>query len=382
MIDHAPAALPASARAAVATDAYTTVPRDLPLPEVGPDDGLLQVEAVGLCGTDWEFYGRATRGGGLGPMVLGHETVGRVAALGERAADRWGVAAGDRVAVEEFLPCDACRLCRGGEYRLCAATDSRGSRQFLRYGCTPLDVPPGLYGGFAEYLYLHPRAIVYRVGEDVPPGLATLFVPVSNGIRWVTQEAGLTLGETLVVQGAGQHGLGCVVAARESGAGTVIAVDVAAGARRLEVAKTLGADHVLAADEVDIAEAVLDITGGVGADVVVDLVPGTTRTIATGLAMAGARGRVVLAASKHPAPSGTDDTSFLNETVVRKELRVLGVRGHDHRSVEPALALITSGRYPLETLCTHEFPLDRVHEGLRAAFGGGDRTIIHATVVP
>src|SRR6266536_250721 len=210
--------LPDHGRAAVATAPATTELRDLPLPGVGPDDGLLRVEAAGICGTDWELYLRESRGRGLGPLILGHENVGRVVAVGERAAERWGVAAGDRVAVEEFLPCGTCRLCRSGSYRLCEATDSRSGRPFLRYGSTPVTVAPGLYGGFSEYLYLHPRAIVHAVG-DLPAQLATLFVPVANGIRWVLQQGGLQLGQTVVVQGPGQHGLGCVAAARHGGAG-------------------------------------------------------------------------------------------------------------------------------------------------------------------
>jgi threonine dehydrogenase-like Zn-dependent dehydrogenase len=111
-------------RAAVATGPYTEL-RDFPLPAVGPDDGLLRVEAAAICGTDWEIYGRESRGRGLGPLILGHENVGRVVALGERAAERWGVGVGDRVAVQEFLPCGTCRLCRGGDYRLCVVGRAR-----------------------------------------------------------------------------------------------------------------------------------------------------------------------------------------------------------------------------------------------------------------
>ena len=101
--------------AAVATQPYTTELRRFPLPEPGPDDGLLRVEATAVCGTDWLIYGRESRGGRLGPLILGHEIVGRVEAIGDAAAQRWGVAPGRRVAVEEFLPCGACRRCRAEE---------------------------------------------------------------------------------------------------------------------------------------------------------------------------------------------------------------------------------------------------------------------------
>jgi threonine dehydrogenase-like Zn-dependent dehydrogenase len=362
--------------AAVATTANTTELRRFPMPVVGSDDGLLRVEATAVCGTDWLIYGRESRGARLGPLVLGHEIVGRVVEIGDSAARRWGVGVGDRVAVEEFLPCGACRLCRQGTPWLCPATDSRGDGEFLRYGCTPVAVAPALYGGFAEYLYLHPRAIVHHVGDDVPAELAALYVPVSNGIRWVVREAGLTIGQTLVVIGPGQHGLGCVVAGREAGAGRIIVVGTRADAHRLEVARALGADHTLWSDD-DPANAVAELTGGAGADVAVDLAPGAPDTIGAAIAMCGLRGTVVLAASKHGRPAAVP-----HDVVVRKELRMVGVRGHDHASVTAAIELIRAGRHPLDLLVTHRFPLHRTAEALDMAGLRADPTAIHVTVSP
>jgi threonine dehydrogenase-like Zn-dependent dehydrogenase len=370
--------LPARVSAAVATAPFTIELRDFPTPVIGEDDGLLAVEASAICGTDWQIYGRNGRGEGLGPLILGHENVGRVVALGPLARERWGIAVGDRVAVEEFLPCGTCRLCRSGNYRICEATDSRGSGPFLRYGSTPVTVPPALYGGQAQYLYLHPRAIIYPVGEEIPPELATLFVPLGNGIRWVVQEGALRLGETVVVIGPGQHGLGCVVAARHAGAGKIIVVGTAADRHRLEVAEALGADHIVAGDETDAVAAVRELTGGLGSDVVVDLAPGAVSTVEDAIAMAAKRGRVLLAAAKHGRPV----SGFPHDTVVRKELTLRGVRGHDHRSVEPALNLIRSGKYPLDLLCTHTFGLSAVADALRMAGTRTDPRAIHVTVMP
>src|SRR5574341_1690371 len=147
--------------AAVTPAPLRTELRRLPVPEIGADDGLLQVEACGLCGTDWDFYTRR-RGAHLGPLILGHEIVGRIVAVGDAAAARWKVTVGERIAVEEFLPCGQCEFCRSGRPALCRETDSRSER-FLRYGATPVDVPPALWGGFSEMLYLHPHALVHRV---------------------------------------------------------------------------------------------------------------------------------------------------------------------------------------------------------------------------
>ncbi len=375
------AAPPARSRpvsAAVATEALTTRIRRYPLPELGPDDGLLRVEAAAVCGTDWEIYRRRGRDADLGPLILGHENVGRITAIGARAAERWGVEAGDRIAVEQYLPCGTCRMCRGGDYRLCPDTDSYGGRPVPRYGATPVDVEPSLFGGFAEYLYLHPRSIVHRVGEDIAPELATLFVPLANGIRWVVREGGLTVGQTLVVIGPGRHGLGCVVAAREAGAGLIVVVGTPHDRRRLAVARALGADRVLESGKDDPVAAVRELTGGVGADLVVDLAPGAASTVEDAIAMCAPRAKVMLAASKNGKPV----SGFQHDLAVRKELVLRGVRGHDHRSVEPALDLIRSGRHRLGMLCTHRFPLEAAHAALLTAGTGAAAGAIHVSVIP
>src|SRR5947209_17780552 len=95
----------------------TLVARDFPVPDIGDDDGLLRVEACGLCGTDHEQYTGALPAGFA--FVPGHEAVGVVEAVGPRAAERWGVQAGDRVAVEAFQACGTCEACASGDNGLC-----------------------------------------------------------------------------------------------------------------------------------------------------------------------------------------------------------------------------------------------------------------------
>lgn len=366
-----------TATAAVAVDALRTELQEFPLPEIGPDEGLLEIEVAGVCGTDWEIYGRKSRGRGLGPLILGHENVGRIAAIGERAAERWGVGVGDRVAVEEFIPCGHCRLCRSGQYRICEATDSRSKKPFLRYGSVSTGRPPALWGGFSEYQYLHPNSIVYPIGQEVPGELAALFVPISNGIRWVVQEGGGTVGGTIVVQGPGQHGLGCVIAAKEAGMKTVILSGLSQDAGRLEVGRALGADHTIEADAEDLVSRVEELTDGEMVDMVVDTTPGAISAVEDALEIAAKRATIILAGSKHGKPA-----PFMNDTVVRKEITIRGVRGHDHRSVEPAIEIIQSGRYPLERLSTHRLGLDEVDRALRIVGERADPEAIHVNVVP
>ncbi len=361
--------------AAVAVAPLRTELRQLPVPAVGTDDGLLAVDACGLCGTDWEFYTRR-RGAHLGPLILGHEIVGRVLAAGARASARWNVVPGDRVVVEEFLPCGECEFCRSGRPALCEATDSRSETPFLRYGATSIEIPPGLWGGFSEVLYLHPRALVHRIPDDLSSDLATLFVPISNGVRWVIKEGRLPRGGTAVVIGPGAHGLGCVVAAVEGGAKHVIAVGRSKSVR-LEVAQVLGAIPVVAGGA-DVVAAVREITGGEQAHLIVDLAPGAPETMEIALAVARKGATVILAASKHGKPMG----GTLNDIVIRKELTIKGVRGRDYQSVEDALRIIHSGRYPLQRVRTHTFRIAQSDQALRVLGERADPSAIHVSVVP
>src|SRR5881397_1324454 len=156
------------ARALVLERPRTLVERTLPVPHVGDDDGLLRIEACGLCGTDHEQFTGALPAGFA--FVPGHEAVGVIEAVGPAAAERWGVAPGDRVAIEVFLSCRECDRCQAGEYRHCrrhGITDM--------YGFIPADREPGLWGGYAELQYLAPDTMLHPVPPALDPVVATIF---------------------------------------------------------------------------------------------------------------------------------------------------------------------------------------------------------------
>src|SRR5271166_2033464 len=138
------------------------VVRELPLPNLGDDDAPVRVAACGLCGTDHEQYTGELAGGFA--FVPGHETVGTIEAIGQRAAQRWGVSEGDRVAVEVFQSCRQCANCDAGEYRRC---ERHGLADM--YGFIPVDRVPGLWGGYSEYQYLAPDSMVLPVPADLNP---------------------------------------------------------------------------------------------------------------------------------------------------------------------------------------------------------------------
>ena len=242
----------------------------VPVP-VGPRPAAgawLEVEACGVCGSDWSWYAERPISA---PFVPGHEIVGRI-------THTWGYhgnaafEVGGRVAIEEALPCWSCAVCRSGRHRLCPRS--------TRYGGTPLATAPALWGGFSQYTYLAPGTSAHAVPSSLDADLATLFIPVSNGLSWVRSAGRLSPGESAAVIGVGQHGLACVAAARRCGSGTLVAVGRAGDQARLDAAVKLGADVIVDADREDWVAAVLAATDGLGADLLVDTTPGATDILA------------------------------------------------------------------------------------------------------
>jgi threonine dehydrogenase-like Zn-dependent dehydrogenase len=355
--------------AAVAVSPGVTELRSFPFPAIPADGGLLKIEAAGVCGSDWPSYQR-TRDA----KILGHENVGRITELGPLAKARWGVEPGDRVVIEEYLPCGHCEYCRTNDFRLCDATDIWLGG--MRYGTTGVAIEPALWGGFSQYQYLHPNSVLHRVPESIPAELAALAIPLSNGFEWATFEGGAAYGKTVVVLGPGQQGLACVVAAKNAGASHIVIVGLESDAPRLAIARRLGADDTLVAGP-GVEAHVREVTRGRMADVVIEASSGGPETISAALRLVRKRGTLVLAGEKHAAVP-----QFDADAIVSRVVRILGVRGHSYRAVELALELIGSKRFPLELLCTSSFGLDHVDDALRTLGGERGSDAIHVTVLP
>jgi threonine dehydrogenase-like Zn-dependent dehydrogenase len=342
--------------------------REYPLPEIGENDGLLRVEACGVCGADWAPYQGDFHGFFYPPLILGHEVVGRIEKIGAKAAERWGVKEGDRVILEEPLPCGTCDWCLAGHYQGCPSP---------RYGAQTVNVPPALWGGYSEYMYLDPRALMHKMDPAVPIEIAPLFVPLSNGIYWTQEIGGAGIGSTVVIQGPGQHGLGCVIGAREAGAGTIIVLGLSKDKRRLELAREFGAHHTIMVDVEDAVARVREITAGHMADTVVNVTNGAPKALGMSLDLAGIRATIVAAGTAHAAAEG-----FMADTIMYKELTIKGVRGRYKRSLLPAITIIESGKYPLEKMATHTYPLEETDAAIRTVGGVGEPDAIHVTVIP
>lgn len=361
--------------AAVSYEFGRTELTDIPLPEIPADAGLLRIEMTGVCGSDWPYYKKypSTKG----PLILGHEPVGRVETLGRIAAERFGVKEGDRVALEEYLPCGHCNYCRSGDFRLCDATDTLNRPDAVRYGSTPVSRAPSLWGGYSRFQFLHPNSVFHKVPDHVPAKQATLALPLGNGVEWAYLQGATRIGEAVVIQGPGQQGLACVVAAKEAGARCIIVTGLSADERRLALARKLGAHHTIAVDQVDVVTAVRDATGGDMADLVIDCASGGTETVTGAIALARKRGRIILGGRKFKAIPAFD-----SDMLISRFLTVKGMRGHSYDAVELGLGIIASGRYALDEMCTHTFPLRDVDLALQTVGGQGLPGAIHCTVSP
>ncbi|HYC24328.1 MAG TPA: zinc-binding dehydrogenase [Candidatus Bathyarchaeia archaeon] len=363
---------PRTTRAIVQTGPRRLELRELPIPAIDADSALLRVEACGICGSDAEQYAGTLPA--PWPVIPGHEPLGIIEQIGERAARRWGVAAGDRVAVEVLIPCGHCRACVEGRYQVC-----RGRGRMFGYSYVPLSEPPGLWGAYADYMYLDPHSLVHRVRKDIPASTAALFNPLGAGFRWAVELPDTGPGDTVLVIGPGQRGLASVVAARAAGADAIIVIGLARDAAKLALARELGADHVIDADAEDARARVKELTGGRGADVVIEVSANAPEPVAEALHYVAIGGRIVLAGVK--GFKAVPD--FVSDLVVVKEAHIIGAFGVTSRSYAAAIRLIESGRLPLEKMHTHDFPLEEAERAIQVLAGEipGEQSI-HSCLVP
>ncbi len=361
-------------RAAVLVKPKTLVAREFARPTIGPDDALLRIEACGICGSDYEQYEGAQpqhEDYTPYPVVPGHEPLGVIEEIGARARQRWDVREGDRVAVRSGYGCGRCEACARWEPRACP---KRGGT----YGYTDVGKPPYLWGGYAEHMYLSPYSVLKKMAPRLPAAVAVMFNPLAAGLSWAGSVPGTGPGDRVVILGAGQRGLCCVVGARAAGARQIVVTGLSRDAQKLAFARELGADVTVNAETEDVVARVREATDG-GAEVVVDTTPYAPQSLNHAVAIAVRKGRIVVAGLKGLRPT----RELQADDVIYKELTIRGVLSMPVTETFRAIELIESGRYPFEKMHTHSFPIEQAEDAIRTLAGGVPGVNpVHVAIVP
>jgi threonine dehydrogenase-like Zn-dependent dehydrogenase len=361
--------------AAVRVGPSQTEIREFPMPEIAEDSALMKMEVAGICGTDVKMYSKPPY---PAPVIMGHENIGVIAKAGREFSQRKGFKEGDLVFVEHYVMCGRCEWCHAGQYRHCENTDWRNNPDAIRYGYTSADKAPHLWGGFAEYVYLPWNAVVHRVPAGVTPELAGLVTPMANGVEWSLFDGGVGYNSTVLIQGPGQQGLSQTVICKQAGASLIIVTGTSKDAARLDVAKALGADHVIDIQKQDPLARIMDITGGRGVDVVLDCTAGAgTMPILLGVDALKRKAGVIVVQGEM-----TEFPNFPLAKVTVKFITMKSARGHSYKACELALQQLTSKRFPLERITTHTFGLRDVDLAIKAVGGMGVPDVIHASLMP
>ena len=305
---------------------------DMPTPEFGPNDLLVQVKACGICGSDIHGWDGST-GRRVPPLVMGHEAAGIVAEVGEQVT---AFAPGQRVTFDSTVSCGRCAACRRGTINLCE------NRQVLGVSCDEFR----RHGAFAEYVVV-PQNIAYRLPDDLPFEHAALIEAVSIAVH-AANRTPVKLGDTAVVVGSGMIGLLVIQAIRLAGCARVIAVDL--DDSKLKIAQSLGADVGLNAAEVDVIAAVRELTDGHGADVALEVV-GATPTVKTAIECTRKGGSITLVGNLAPS------VDLPLQAVVTRELSVYGSCASNGEYPE-CIEYLRRGDIQVEPLITAKARLD------------------------
>jgi len=332
--------------------------REMPMPALEDDESLLlKVHACAVCGSDIRIfhYGNPRV---KPPQVIGHEIAGEVVKVGRRVT-RFQV--GDRLATGADVPCGVCHWCRSGLGNNCATNYAIGY-QFP--------------GGFSQYMVLNAMTLRFGAVHHIPESLtydeAAIAEPLGcciNGLEMCQ----IKLGDTVAVIGAGPAGCMLMRLARSFGATRVIAIQ--RSRPRLEAAARLGgADVVICSQDADPVAAVLEATGGEGADVVITA-NSAVQTHEQALMMVRNRGRVNFFGG---LPKGSPSISLDSNLVHYKELMITGSHGSIPRQHRLALQVLEAGIIDARAYITHRFPLSRIFDAFAAAEShDGMKVVVH-----
>lgn len=304
---------------------------DVPEPEYGPDDLLVQVKACSICGSDVHGMDGST-GRRIPPVIMGHEASGVVKAVGVNVK---GFVPGDRITFDSTIYCGKCYYCRKGQINLC------DNRRVLGVSCNEYRQN----GAFAEYVTI-PHHIAYHLPEGLSFEKAAMVEPVSIAVHAVNRSP-VALNDTAVVVGVGMIGLFIVQILRQAGCSQIIAIDL--DSNKFELARQFGATHCLAADQSDLVTQIAKLTDGRGADISFEAV-GITPTVKIAVDVLRKGGALTLVGNLKP------QVDFPLQSVVTRQISALGSCA-SNGEYPICLDLIEHGKVNVDALISATAPL-------------------------
>lgn len=325
-------------KAAVMTDLMKVEIQEVEAPKPKPDEVLIKIEYVGVCGSDLHYYEHGRIGDFLveTPFILGHEAAGTVVETGSGVKD---LKVGDRVALEPGKTCGKCEFCKSGKYNLC--------KDVIFFATPPVD------GVFQEYV-AHEAGLCFKLPENVSTMEGALVEPLAVGLHAASQ-GGATLGQTAVVTGTGCIGLCSLLSLKAMGASKIIVVDIME--KRLQKALELGADYVINGKDEDAVERIMELTDGKGFDLGIETAG--SQLTASQLIKAAKKGSTIVfvgysASGEMTLPIGMALDKELNfKTVFR------------YRNIYPmAIEAVSKGQIKVKDIVTNYFELDDIQNAL------------------
>ncbi|MBC7255799.1 MAG: alcohol dehydrogenase catalytic domain-containing protein [Chloroflexi bacterium] len=337
-------------KAALFTGPEEIVVREVPDPPLPPDGLILQVMACGVCGSDLRRWRQGPMPG-AGDQIPGHEVSGVVVAVGEALRDRYRE--GDRLALAPDVHCGRCYYCRRGWYNLC---------DDLRI----VGITPGYAGGFAERMVITGEILQNGIVHPLPDGLSfvegALAEPLSSVLA-AHQMAQTSLGNRVVIIGAGPIGCLHIAVAKRRGARVLIAQR---SAPRRALAARFGPDVIVDPTEQDLVEAVLAWTDGLGADIAICANP-VAATQEQAVRLVRKRGQVILFGG---LPRTNPMTTLDGNRIHYGEIRLFGVFSYHPSMHELALQMMGEGIVAADQIVTHTFSLEETPQAFRTAAQG------------
>lgn len=328
--------------------------REVPEPAFGPDEVLVEVKAAGICGSDIDLYhSRQTYSVGV-PVILGHEFTGAVAAVGANVTG-WQV--GDRIVSETAaFTCGQCEYCRSGAYNYCY------QRKGFGYGVD---------GAFTRYVKVRP-AILHRIPDSLAFEDAVLVEPVTVTLNALLADTHIYPADTVAIIGPGTIGLLSVLVAKVAGASDIVMIGRKRHAKRLALARELGATRTIDSESEDLLEAFKTIGDGLGAHVVVD-VTGASETLSQALDIVRRHGQIT------EIGFGAQPLGFSLARLVSKAVRLQGVYSHTYANWERAIRLVASGQVDPRPLMGGRYPLSEWKQAIQDVDSG---RVIKAILLP